>query len=75
MSSYIDMTAATIGIPYEATYIYARGQWVNPTTDPTTGAITLGNPIPAPIRSVPSRIPPDRRRLVRGPDANEMEMS
>jgi hypothetical protein len=44
ISSYIDMTAATIGIPYEATYIYGRGNWVNATTDPTTGAITLGNP-------------------------------
>jgi hypothetical protein len=44
VSSYIDLTAATIGIPYEATYIFGRGQWVNPTTDPTTGAITLGNP-------------------------------
>jgi hypothetical protein len=44
MSSYIDLTAATIGIPYEATYIYGRGQWVNTTTDPTTGAITLGSP-------------------------------
>jgi len=44
MSSYIDLTAATIGIPYEATYIYGRGQWVNTTVDPTTGAITLGAP-------------------------------
>jgi hypothetical protein len=38
------MTAATISIPYETTYICGRGQWVNPTTDPTTGAITPGDP-------------------------------
>lgn len=44
VSSYIDMTAATIGIPYEATYIYGRGKWVNTSIDPSTGAITLGNP-------------------------------
>jgi len=44
ISSYIDLTAATIGIPYEATYIAGRGQWVNASTDPTTGAITLGTP-------------------------------
>jgi hypothetical protein len=44
MSSYIDMTAATIGIPYEATYIDGRGKWIPTTTDPTTGAITLGSP-------------------------------
>jgi hypothetical protein len=44
MSSYIDLTAATIGIPYEATMIYGRGKWVNTTLDPTTGAITLGTP-------------------------------
>jgi Carboxypeptidase regulatory-like domain len=44
VTSYIDLTAATIGIPYESTYIYGRDQWVNPTVDPATGAITLGNP-------------------------------
>jgi len=43
VTSYIDMTA-TIGIPYEAAYLYGRGNWVNPTTD-ATGAITLGNPV------------------------------
>ena len=48
MSSYIDMTAATISIPYETTYICGRGQWVNPTTDPTTGAITPGDPYARP---------------------------
>jgi hypothetical protein len=28
----------------EATYIYGFGKWVNVTTDPATGAITLGTP-------------------------------
>ncbi len=44
MSSYIDLAAASYGIPYEATYIFGRGMWVNPTVDPTTGNITLGTP-------------------------------
>jgi len=44
MSSYIDLAAASYGIPYEATYIFGRDKWVNPTVDPTTGAITLGTP-------------------------------
>jgi hypothetical protein len=44
VSSYIDQTAATIGIPFEATHLYGRDQWVNTTVDPTTGAITLGSP-------------------------------
>jgi hypothetical protein len=44
VGSYVDLTAATIGIPYEATYIYGRDKWVNVAADPTTGAITLGNP-------------------------------
>jgi len=44
MTSYIDLTAATIGIPYEAAYLYGRGNWVNTTTDPTTGAIAIGSP-------------------------------
>lgn len=44
MSSYLDLTASEPGEPYEATYIYGRGNWVNMTTDPTTGAITLGTP-------------------------------
>jgi len=44
VSSYTDLTAAESGEPYEATYVYGRGQWVNMTTDPSTGAITLGTP-------------------------------
>ncbi len=44
ISSYIDLAAASYGIPYEATYIYGRGMWVNTTVDPTTGNITLGTP-------------------------------
>jgi hypothetical protein len=44
VSSYIDMTATNAGIPFEATYLYGRGNWVNATTDPTSGAITLGTP-------------------------------
>ena len=44
ISSYIDLTAATIGIPYESTYLYGRGNFVNATADPTTGAVTLGSP-------------------------------
>jgi len=44
ISSYLDLTAATIGIPYEATYLYGHGKYVNTTVDPSTGNITLGNP-------------------------------
>jgi hypothetical protein len=44
MTSYIDLTAAPLGIPFESAYIYGRGNWVNTTLDPTTGAITLGTP-------------------------------
>lgn len=44
MSSYIDLLGAIPGEPYEATYIYGRGNWVNMTTSPTTGAITIGTP-------------------------------
>jgi hypothetical protein len=43
MSSYTDLTATNGTQPYEATYIFGRGKWVNMTTD-ATGAITLGNP-------------------------------
>ncbi len=45
VSSWIDLTSSTPGEPLEATYIYGRGSgYVNVTQDPTTGAITLGNP-------------------------------
>ena len=43
VGSYMDLTAATIGIPYEATYIFGRDKWVNMTTD-ANGNITLGTP-------------------------------
>lgn len=44
-SSYVDVGSGNYGEePYEATYVYGRGQWANITTNPTTGAITTGNP-------------------------------
>jgi hypothetical protein len=43
VSSYIDLTGALTSQPYEATYVFGRGQWANMTTD-STGAITLGAP-------------------------------
>lgn len=43
MSTYVDLAAMFAAIPYEATYIYGRGQWVNATTD-ANGNITLGTP-------------------------------
>jgi len=44
MSSYIDMTGALQGEPYEGVYAFGRGKWVNMTTDPSTGAVTIGAP-------------------------------
>jgi len=44
MSSFIDLLGSIPGEPYEATYIYGRGQWANEAVNPTTGAITLGSP-------------------------------
>lgn len=44
VSSQIDVLAAFSGEPYESVYVFGRGNWVNMTTDPTTGAITLGTP-------------------------------
>jgi hypothetical protein len=44
MSSYIDMLGSIPGEPYEATYVYGRGQWVNMNVSQSTGAITLGSP-------------------------------
>jgi hypothetical protein len=43
MSSFVDLGYQNGG-PVEATYIFGRGKWVNLSVDPTTGAITLGNP-------------------------------
>jgi hypothetical protein len=45
VSSYIDIGGMPFGSAVaEATYIFGRGKYVNITTDPATGAITLGNP-------------------------------
>lgn len=45
VSSYIDLASMPFGsFVAEATYIYGFGKWVNLTTDPATGAITLGTP-------------------------------
>jgi hypothetical protein len=43
MSSYTDVGLGS-GTPIESTYIFGRSDWVNPTADPATGAVTLGNP-------------------------------
>ena len=44
VSSWIDLLhGESNGGPYEATYIYGRGNWVNMTTD-VNGNITLGTP-------------------------------
>jgi hypothetical protein len=43
VSSYIDLTEAYSGEPYEGTYIFGRGQWANMTTN-SNGNITLGIP-------------------------------
>jgi hypothetical protein len=48
MSSYADFGAANPNpsspYPYEAAYLFGRGNWVNATADPTTGAVTIGSP-------------------------------
>jgi Carboxypeptidase regulatory-like domain len=45
VSSYMDVGGMPFGsFVAEATYIYGRGKWVNMTTDPATGNITLGAP-------------------------------
>lgn len=45
VSTYMDIGGMPFGnFVAEATYIFGRGKWVNATTDPATGAITLGNP-------------------------------
>jgi hypothetical protein len=41
MSSFIDLLAASSSQPYNATYIWGRGKWVDATTD-AAGNITLG---------------------------------
>lgn len=43
VSSYIDMTGALPGEPYEAVYAFGRGKWAPMNVDANTGAITLGN--------------------------------
>jgi hypothetical protein len=47
MSSFADMGYESPGLvpdPIESTYMFGRGNWVNASADPTTGAITLGTP-------------------------------
>jgi hypothetical protein len=44
MSTFIDLLGSIPGEPYEATYVYGRGNWVNSSVNPATGAITLGAP-------------------------------
>jgi hypothetical protein len=44
LSSFVDLGLACCGEPIEATDIFGRDKWVNVTSDPTTGAITLGTP-------------------------------
>lgn len=44
VSSQIDQMVAFTGEPYESTYVFGRGQWVNMTTNPTSGLITLSSP-------------------------------
>jgi hypothetical protein len=44
LSSYTDVGLGCCGQPIEGTYIYGRGKFVNVSADPTTGAVTLGNP-------------------------------
>jgi outer membrane receptor protein involved in Fe transport len=44
MSSWIDLGGAIAGEPYEATYVFGRGQWTNMTVDPNTGGVTVGTP-------------------------------
>jgi hypothetical protein len=44
LSSFTDVGLGCCEEPIEATYIFGRGKWVNVTQDPTTGAMTFGNP-------------------------------
>jgi hypothetical protein len=43
VSSFVDLAAMFAQIPYEATYIYGRGNYVNVTTD-ANGNLTIGAP-------------------------------
>jgi len=44
VSSFVDLGLAADQEPIEATYIFGRGNFVNATADPATGAVTLGAP-------------------------------
>jgi hypothetical protein len=44
VSSYIDLYGALTSEPYEATYVFGRGQYVSMAQNSSTGAITLGTP-------------------------------
>jgi hypothetical protein len=45
MSTYTDVGLACCNEPIEAVNIFGRGQFANITQDPTTGAVTIGNPV------------------------------
>jgi hypothetical protein len=44
MSSYSDIGYGNGANPVEATYLFGRGQWVNASADPVTGAATFSAP-------------------------------
>ena len=44
VSSWIDLAGAISNQPYEATYVFGRGNWANMNVNQTTGAVTLGTP-------------------------------
>jgi len=44
VGSYIDLLSTNGPSPFEATYIYGRGNWMPMNMDPTSGTITLGTP-------------------------------
>ncbi|HEX8816105.1 MAG TPA: carboxypeptidase regulatory-like domain-containing protein [Terriglobales bacterium] len=43
VSSFVDIGYGACCSPIEATYAWGRGNWVNATSDPATGLITLGS--------------------------------
>jgi len=44
VGSYTDVASSEVGGVLDAVYMYGRGQWVNVSQNPTTGAVTIGNP-------------------------------
>ena len=66
MSSYADLGAANPNpgspYPYEAAYLFGRGNWVNARQTPTTGAVDHWQPLCAPHAVVyPDRFQPSAR--------------